>query len=719
LISRLADRLDQLVQFYVLQARLLWTWRTGPLGLLKRAVISFVVAFGALGAAIWAVPGIRVTGLLPVAIAVVVLAGLNALVRPVLLALIAPFSLVLVGVFNIIFQVVTILVLGPLVPGLEVDDAWSAFLGALVFAVVHTFFSFVLSLDQDESYYGALVRQLTLRSRDVVRTDRPGAIIVQIDGVAHPVLAHEIRAGRVPHIARLVRSGRMRLSGWEALLPSQTSASQAGILHGDNDGIPAFRWWEKSGQRLRVSNHPDDALEIVRRISNGQGLLSSDGVSIGNLVTGDAIRSYLTMAALADPTQGLGASRGFFAFFLSPHNYVSAIVLALAEAGKEMIQALRQRQRGIEPRLDRGLPYPFMRAATNVVLRSLNTALVIEEMYRGSAVIYVDYTDYDEIAHHSGPERPESLDALDGIDGVLGMLERAAADAPRPYRFIVLSDHGQTLGPTFRQRHGETLAEVIRDAMGGAEGVTSARGRAEGSQLNALLSEAARVGGATGALLRTIFRHRTTDGFVEVGGPAAEEIPAAEGPPELVVCASGNLALVYFPRLAERATLETIEGAFPGLVDRLVNHPGSGLVMVRTEAAGTVAIGRNGRRHLESDRVEGRDPVTVYGGHALDGLRRVDAMRDCGDLVVISRYDPETGEVSAFEEQIGSHGGLGGDQTRPFILYPSDWRIDEALVGAPAVYAQIRRWLEDMGIQLGPAGRAGEEAAGVETAAAS
>ena len=83
----------------------------------------------------------------------------------------------------------------------------------------------------------------------------------------------------------------MRLDKWTALLPSQTSASQAGILHGNNSFIPAFRWWEKDRQTMMVSNHPADAAEIVRRASDGEGLLSNDGASVGNLVSGDAVRS--------------------------------------------------------------------------------------------------------------------------------------------------------------------------------------------------------------------------------------------------------------------------------------------------------------------------------------------------------------------------------------------------------------------------------------------
>ena len=76
-------------------------------------------------------------------------------------------------------------------------------------------------------------------------------------------------------------------------------------------------------------------------------------------------------------------------------------------------------------------------------------------------------------------------------------------------------------------------------------------------------------------------------------------------------------------------------------------------------------------------------------------LKREDAMIHAPDLLLLSQYDPNLGEVAAFEELIGSHGGLGGPQTEPFILHPVEWTLDEEVpLGAPAIYRNIRRWLE-------------------------
>jgi putative membrane protein len=107
-------------------------------------------------------------------------------------------------------------------------------------------------------------------------------------------------------------------------------------------------------------------------------------------------------------------------------------------------------------------------------------------------------------------------------------------------------------------------------------------------------------------------------------------------------------------------------------------------------------------RYLDLDKVDGEDPTTIFGPHTVMSLKRADAMANAPDLLLISQYDPELGEVAAFEELIGSHGGLGGPQNEPFILHPTDWELDEDVpLGAPAIYRNIRRWLESIGIPLG------------------
>src|SRR4029077_12281645 len=100
---------------------------------------------------------------------------------------------------------------------------------------------------------------------------------------------------------------------------------------------------------------------------------------------------------------------------------------------------------------------------------------------------------------------------------------------------------------------------------------------------------------------------------------------------------------------------------------------------------------------------EGEDPTTLFGPHTIMSLKREDAMTHAPDLLMLSQYDPKLGEVAAFEELVGPHGGRVGPQTEPFILHPVEWTLDEEVpLGAPAIYRNIRRWLDSIGITLGP-----------------
>ena len=481
--------MSRLLGFYETQFRVLWEWRGGRVALLKRLLITLIVATISFAATAWFVPRLTVDRLIDAVIAVILIALFNAAIRPVILALAAPVSLILVGILVLVCQVLSFVIAANYAPGVHVDGVLTALVASFVYAIINTLLTAILGIDSGGSYYGLLIQRLMVK-RSTGHSDTPGLVIIQIDGLAHPILAGRMRAGSVNTMANWVRDGSHKLSRWEAILPSMTSASQAGILHGNNDGIPAFRWYERDRQHLMASSNPVDATLIVSRISNGQGLLSNNGASICNLMTGDATRSYLTTASIKAEGGGIGDSKAFMSFFFSPTGYLRSFTLFLGEFITELIQARRTRRSGIRPQMHRGMKYAGMRAASNVLLRDVNTALIIEEMYRGTNVIYADFTDYDELAHHCGPERVESFDALDGVDAAIATLVKATDEAPRPYKFVVLSDHGQSLGETFLQRYGVSLGEFVRSLMSGRATILQAKTQAEGSTfVNSFLSE--------------------------------------------------------------------------------------------------------------------------------------------------------------------------------------------------------------------------------------
>jgi hypothetical protein len=176
---------------------------------------------------------------------------------------------------------------------------------------------------------------------------------------------------------------------------------------------------------------------------------------------------------------------------------------------------------------------------------------------------------------------------------------------------------------------------------------------------------------------------------VAAGGAAAGDV---------VVIASGNLAMVYLTALTRRMTLEEITAVYPGLVPSLVAHPGVGFITVRTDQRGTVVLGRHGTRYLEDGRVEGADPLAEFGPSAAREVLRHSELAHVGDLVLNSPLDPGTGEVAAYEELVGNHGGLGGWQTQAVLVHPAAWPVDGApLQGADAVHRQLVSWLRHVG----------------------
>lgn len=184
---------------------------------------------------------------------------------------------------------------------------------------------------------------------------------------------------------------------------------------------------------------------------------------------------------------------------------------------------------------------------------------------------------------------------------------------------------------------------------------------------------------------------RLRDEYVELG-PDREQTGLDWA--DVVVCASGNLALVYLTHRQGRLTLEEISGALPDLTRGLAAHEGIGFVLVRSQRHGPLVLGRAGVHHLRDGRVDGADPLAGFGAHAADHLRRLDAFPHVGDLVVNSAVDPESGETAAFEELVGSHGGMGGPQTAAFLVFPAELPLDDRpIIAARAVNRVLRRWV--------------------------
>ena len=172
---------------------------------------------------------------------------------------------------------------------------------------------------------------------------------------------------------------------------------------------------------------------------------------------------------------------GYRGFLANGDNVTRTLVLFVWEVILEWTAAARAIRRDVRPRGHRGGIYPLMRGAMCVFVRDLIVSGVLTDMMRGRPAVYATFSSYDEVAHHSGLERADTLEALRKLDARFAQIERACRYAPRPYEIVVLSDHGQTQGATFKQRNGYGLDELVErslsqgDVQGSPAGTSRAR----------------------------------------------------------------------------------------------------------------------------------------------------------------------------------------------------------------------------------------------------
>jgi uncharacterized membrane protein YvlD (DUF360 family) len=630
-----------------------------------RLLVAWVLSAGALLIAAWALPGLAIEGFGGALLAALLIAILNAVIPPIIAAIRLPLTLVLGFLLVLVVDAAMFKLAADIAPNaISVDSWWAAFAAAIVVSAATVVLDMIFRTDDDDTYMIRVTQRIARRTGGPTRTNEPGIIYLEIDGLALPVLQLAMRAGSAPEMSRWLAEGSHALAEWETDLSSQTGASQAGILLGSNEDIPAFRWVEKENGRTMTCSKPDDCVEIERRRSSGIGLLRDGGASRGNLLSGEADHVILTVSRMAEEKR---SNPGYRAFLANGFNVTRLLVLFIWELILVWTAAARAKRRDVLPRGHRSGLYPFMRAALCVFVRDLIVYGVISDMMKGRPAIYATFSSYDEVAHHSGLERADTLEALRKLDNQFRRIAHARRYAPRPYEIVVLSDHGQTQGATFLQRNGYGLADLVSRSLSTGKAEALASGDENDKMVGHAVKEA-------------------TGGKPQDGPDAVDEKNTA-------VLASGNLGLIYLLEEPRRLTLEEIQERHPQLIPALREHPHIGLVLVRSAEDGPVVLGARGAHRLEDGAVEGEDPLAPFSPNARHHLRRTDGFAHAPDLLVNSFYDHQLEEGCAFEELISFHGGLGGYQTRPFILHPVSLPVPEyPIVGAAAVHGVLAGW---------------------------
>jgi len=546
--------------------------------------------------------------------------------------------------------------------------------------------------------YGSLARRM---GRPGVPLDgQRGFIIVQIDGLAYDHLLKAMRGGYLPYLNGMIEQGRWTLDRYYAGLPSTTPAFQGAIMFGNQEDVPGFRWYEKEHGVAFVAKRPDQVRALQTRLKGERVGILAGGSSYVNMFDGDADLALFTLSAL-HPQRFFESVRSvglLLLFFLSPLRSLRV----LWRTGLGYLRALHWRlsaliRRSVVKPYD--LLSPLMTATVNALFSEVQRFGVILDIYRCVPSIYTNYNAYDEVAHQLGPTHRDAFAVLREIDRHLREIDRMCKRYPgRKYDLYVLSDHGNSPSVPFSWEMGQTLGQFIAAQLGeemsldevfGRPGYALAKARYLVDEMRGLEERGSpAVRRILGLLRRYVVRRVPVD-------PETEEYDLRRRE-DVVVRVSGPLAHVYFNVLVRRLELIELALLYPELLDQLALTGAIGLVIGRADER-TVVLGSSGGSAIISGgrlEVEPPHPLTPYGDpvRVAQWIHRLASFPHSGDLILLGSVQDD-GRVVTFEEQMGTHGGIGGAQESPFIVHPSGAKL-EPVDGPEDLYAQfLQRYL--------------------------
>ena len=445
-------------------------------------------------------------------------------------------------------------------------------------------------------------------------------LVIHVDGLSHNRLQVALAGGQMPFVKQMLETGGYEAMPYRCGVPSTTPFAQAGILYGDNSEIPSYRWWDKEADLLVAFGSGSTFARVADRYFKDRTPLTEGGACIAALYRAGATDRFgPAYEERHRPDQKDAGGRAIAAFLLNPvalYFWIRHGGLALFRIASEYLRARFARRRTADR-------YVVADIYHEVLVHHLTRFALLQAIDEGLPAIYACFYTYDEAAHAFGPTDPNTLRVLRHIDSTIRLASQRSGDR---YHVVVLSDHGQVETVPFALTSGRSLGAFVSELLPDLI-VTEHRGAAHAG------------------------RGEKPAGRVEI-------------------TYSGGLAHVYFADVPGRMDEAGLEASFPGLVAKVAAIEGVGSVML----GGDQLVTTTGRYSIR----EPLGPETEKFLAAFDDphilasqLRRLDGFERSGDLVVFGAYDGAT-QVT-FEDQVGGHGSIGGDQLHPFVLAKREW----------------------------------------------
>ncbi len=483
---------------------------------------------------------------------------------------------------------------------------------------------------------------------------KPGKnfIIIHIDALAYDYLLKAIKRGYMPFVRKLLESGSYKLALWNCGLPSATPSFQAGLLYGDSFDICGFRWYEKDKNFAVEGKNPQAIHMVQERIARGKIPLLKGGAVYFSMLDGGASTALFTLGAMNSSSflQSLKGATWALLFLLNPIRFLRIFTLSVWEYARWWVKKIL---RSFFPSPLRCTTKPFLNIVVNILFREIQTYACLMDIYRNLPALYTNYYGYDEVAHQVGPASEEAFRVLKGIDSQIKQIFKMCSREPfNNYDIYILSDHGLTPSVPFREAFGQSFGDFVKELV--AETAVAIK--------EFYGPERAEYKGPWRRLLETL---RAMSPWPL--GEEEEKVP--EG--AVVVACSGPLAHIYFTSRQERLSLSQVNAFYPGLLNKLLEHSGIGLVALK-EGDEFHILSSKGSVVWKGGKARGDLKIFAPYGEpeeVAEEMVRLVSFPHAGDIIVVGAIN-RRGVIVTFEDQVATHGGPGGAQTRAFILYP-------------------------------------------------
>ena len=167
----------------------------------------------------------------------------NAILWPIFRRFLMKYLILTFGIGAIFLNSVIFYVATYFIPGVHVGfyGFWQV---PIIMAIFTTFMTNITNTNYYDNYLKTILKY-ALERKTPYKKRYPGIIMLEIDGLSIDTLKKAMDKGVMPTLKSWIENNTHALKEWETDLSSQTGSSQAGILHGNNKDIVAYRWVEK------------------------------------------------------------------------------------------------------------------------------------------------------------------------------------------------------------------------------------------------------------------------------------------------------------------------------------------------------------------------------------------------------------------------------------------------------------------------------------------